>query len=75
MQVRTHVRTFVDWQTNVSEYTDDGVESLDIVCEGGETGASNSDRGVTCHKLLLSNRVWPVIAVLAYTIYCLVALT
>ena len=57
MQVHTYVRTYVDWQTNVLEYTDDGAESLAIVCEGGQTGASTSDMGATCHKLIKQQSV------------------
>ena len=52
MQVRTYVHTFVDWPTHVSEYTDDGVESLDIGYEGGQTGASTSDMGATVVSLI-----------------------
>ena len=73
MQVRTYVHTFVDWPTHVSEYTDDGVESLDIVYEGGKTSASTSDMGATCHKLNKQQGVASNCC--AYTIYCLVALT
>ena len=51
--------------------TDDGAESLDIVYEGGQTGASTSDM----EHVVSFKQQGVATTCCAYTINCLVALT